>query len=38
MKKYTEALTKVFRQNSDKHKANEASRPILEDIQAIRIF
>lgn len=32
MKKYNEALSKVFRQNHDKHKANEASRTILEDM------
>lgn len=38
MKKYTEALTKVFRQNYDKHKANEASRTVLEDMSGDRNF
>jgi len=38
MKKYTKALTKVFRQNYDKHKANEASRTILEDMSGDRNF
>lgn len=32
MKKYTEALTKIFRQASDKHKANDMSRAVLEDM------
>ncbi len=38
MKKYNEALSKVFRQNYDKHKANEASRTILEDMSGAGIF
>ena len=32
MKKYTEALTNIFRQASDKHKANDISRTVLEDM------
>jgi hypothetical protein len=38
MEKYTEALTRVFRQNPDKHKANEASRTVLEDMSGDRNF
>jgi hypothetical protein len=30
--KYNEALSKIFRQNYDKHKANEVSRTVLEDM------
>ena len=32
MKKYTEALTKIFQKAPDKHKANEISRTVLEDM------
>lgn len=38
MRKYTEALGKIFRQAADKHQANEISRTVLEDMSGDRAF